>query len=61
LPLESISFSTAILTPPLDDRHEIIGSGDDGADGDGDDVDQQADDPPPEWVGEIGGMILEAR
>jgi len=32
---------------------QIIGPGDDGANGDGDDVDERVDDFPPTWVSEV--------
>src|SRR5580693_2891844 len=58
--VEEFAQPVPLLNSPLGDRHEIIGSGDDGADGDGDDADQGIDDLPPAGVGEVGEMILKA-
>ena len=49
-----------LLTPPGGDRDEVIGPGDDGADGDRDDVVERVNDLTPAWVGEAGEMILKA-
>jgi len=49
-----------LLASPGGDRDEVIGPGDDGADGDGDDVDERVNDLAPAWVGQVGEMILKA-
>ena len=58
--VEELGQPVPLLASPGGDRDEVIGPGDDGAEGDGHDVDERIDDLAPAGVGQVGEMILEA-
>jgi hypothetical protein len=49
-----------LLAAVVGDEHEVVGAGDDRAEGDGDDVDQRVDDLAPPRVGQGREVFLDA-
>ena len=58
--VEELGQPGALLAAVFGDRDEVIGPGDDGAEGDGDDVDERVDDLASAGVGEGGEVIADA-
>ena len=58
--VEDLGQPGPLLASPCSDGDEVIGPGDDGADGDRDDVDERVNDLAAARVGQAGEMILNA-
>ena len=58
--VEELAEPVLLLASPVGDGHEVVGPGDGGAQGDGDDVDERISDLAPSGVGQAGEVLVDA-